>query len=232
MSNYQQIFFRVVALILVCAQTNLFAGKRGGFYGECRLGRDGTLKGCTWSWSDGGSISGNNGADNWGNGSSSGNGSSAGNGFNSFGSSGYGSGSSSSSSSGLKAQAEQITQQTLCEYYKTEDGKLCTQAERLEASRAVIEIVSATKSGQITQARADELSNGFARLGIDFGCLMADEEVIAECNQASKNIKKEVNAKLLSSLSRLKDIKNGTYQPPAAQSYTALNGRVCTRPYA
>lgn len=232
MSTYQ-ILFKVVALVLICIQTNLFAPKGGVLYGECRLGRDGTLKDCTWSWSDGGNTHGNNGADNWGNGSSHSNGSSSGNGFNSFGSSGYGSGSSSSLSSGLKAQVEQITQQTLCEYYVTDNGNLCTQQERFQAMRAIAELQMAELSGAMTRVRAEEIADLFGRMGIDFGYAMAKEEIIAECDLAAKDIKREVTAKLLSSLSRLNSIKNGTCQPPAnAQSYTALNGRVCTKEQA
>lgn len=158
----------------------------------------------------------------------SGNGARGGHGFGGFAQSASGSSSQGSSGPTLKDQVSAVTQQTLCEYYRTEDGRLCTNAERLEAARAVIGVINAVRAGEMTEVRATQISDLLGRLGIDFGCFMSDEEVIAECNQTAKDIKKEVTAKLLTSLSRLSSIKNGIYKVSAAQSYTALNGRVCT----
>lgn len=166
MNINKNIFLKIIALMLVCTQANLFAPRGGciGYGSQCDRSE---VTACLSNSSD------CRDRDSWFcsvpcNGDQRG--------ANAWGSAASGSGSSSGGSAGaygIKGQAQQITAQTLAERYMAPNGETCTKAEVLEMSQIFDKIDEDLAAGRIRDEQVASIMLSLLENGVPLICAHA-----------------------------------------------------------
>lgn len=118
----------------------------------------------------------------------------------------------------------------LSKEFRAPNGNMCTAEDVIVMGEVLIMMHDDIKSGKITADKALNELEAMIQKGLPVECAFAQKVDLEKLEHVTYDLRKEALAYTLAPLARLNSIKNGTTQPPTvAQSYTALNGRVCTK---